>query len=134
MSSPFHLPCSNKAPYVIPRKYLVLKTSCTRIENKTLSKIKVGNLGTWSIKNKPQNSVYILIGVLWGILLQIVARFLTPYFRLCKGFSRGFDTINVKGENEQKKVIKNIKSIFSYCNKENAGAQCVCSHKGAIAK
>lgn len=82
---------------------------------KMLPKIKVGNLGTWGIKNKPQNSVYILIGVLWGILLQNVAWFFTPFLWLPLWVLGGLTTSNVKGENEQKKGNKVNKVIFKVC-------------------
>ena len=85
------------------------------METKTLPKIKVGNFGTWGIKNNPSFSVFISIGVLRGILLQIVARFFTPILRLPLWVLGGLTTPNVKDENEQKKGNKVNKVIFKVC-------------------
>ena len=85
------------------------------MKTKTLPKIKVGKYGTWGIKNKPQNSVYILIGVLWGVLLQNVAWFFTPILRFPLWVLGGSTTLNVKEENEQKKGNKVNKVIIRVC-------------------
>ena len=85
------------------------------MKTKTLPKIKVGKYGTWGIKNNPSFSVFILVGVLWGILLRIVARFFTPILRLPLWVLGGLTTLNVKGESEQKKGNKVNKVIIKVC-------------------
>ena len=85
------------------------------MKTKTLPKIKVGKYGTWGIKNNTDFSVFILIGVLSGILLQIVARFFTPILWLALLVLGGLTTPNVKDENEQKKGNKVNKVIIKVC-------------------
>ena len=59
--------------------------------------------------------MFILIGVLSGILLQIVARFFTPILWLALLVLGGLTTPNVKDENEQKKGNKVNKVIIKVC-------------------
>ena len=80
-----------------------------------LPKIKVENLGTLGIKNKPLKlGVHFDRGFV-GCFTTLCSVLFHPYFMASLVGFGGFDTINVKEENEQKKGIKNIKSTFCVC-------------------